>query len=361
MGKGKLLHMGILSATVLAVAGCEDGTGFNVGRGAEGPATAAAGRPAQAKLVERDVEAPDVFSAKEAGLWDGRPSLGGVWVAHPSVTDPERVLVRNPENGKSVIGALFKRERDNPGPKLQVSSDAANALGLLPGAPTNLSVVALVREEVPQAAPAAAVMAETIEAPETIEQKSLDAPLTAAAAAIDAAETGTEGAVKIGEATTIAAADGAAKTNTKAKKGFWNRLKSKSSRRQEADEVIAAAGPANAPAPLSAMATPEIAPAASSMPVVKAAAPAPATTPKAQKPSGKNYIQIGIFSVEENASRTASNMRKAGIVPTVYAQESRGKKFWRVVIGPAQSSADRQVLLKKVKAMGFQDAYFVTN
>ena len=49
-------------------------------------------------------------------------------------------------------------------------------------------------------------------------------------------------------------------------------------------------------------------------------------------------------------------MRKAGVVPTVYEQQSAGKTFWRVVIGPAQSAADRKVLLEKVKAMGFQDA-----
>ena len=61
-------------------------------------------------LVERDVEAPDVVNISEAGLWDGRPSLGGIWVAHPDAKDPEKVIIRNPQNGKSVIGALFRRE-----------------------------------------------------------------------------------------------------------------------------------------------------------------------------------------------------------------------------------------------------------
>ena len=64
----------------------------------------------------------------DQGLWDGRPSLGGVWVAHPDVTEPERVIIRNEANGKFVIGALFRRERELPGPKLQMSSDAAAAL-----------------------------------------------------------------------------------------------------------------------------------------------------------------------------------------------------------------------------------------
>lgn len=99
------------------------------------------------RLIDRDVEAPNVFQANDEALWDGRPSLGGVWVASPDAVDPERVIMRNPANGKFVIGALFKRERDNPGPSLQISSDAAAALGLLAGQPAKINVTALRREE----------------------------------------------------------------------------------------------------------------------------------------------------------------------------------------------------------------------
>jgi len=99
------------------------------------------------RLIDRDVEAPSVFQANDDALWDGRPSLGGVWVASPDAVDPERVIMRNPANGKFVIGALFKRERDNPGPSLQISSDAAAALGLLAGQPAKINVTALRREE----------------------------------------------------------------------------------------------------------------------------------------------------------------------------------------------------------------------
>ncbi len=100
------------------------------------------------KLVERDVEAPEAFDVTAKALWDGRPSLGGVWVAHPASKQPERVIIRNPGNGKFVIGALFRRERNNPGPSLQLSSDAASVLGVLAGTPTELSVTALRRETV---------------------------------------------------------------------------------------------------------------------------------------------------------------------------------------------------------------------
>jgi len=90
-----------------------------------------------------DTEAPEVFSVAEPALWDGRPTFGGIWVAHPEVTEPERVIIRNNTNGRSVSGALFRRERDNPGPRIQVSADAAAELGLVAGSPVELEVVAL--------------------------------------------------------------------------------------------------------------------------------------------------------------------------------------------------------------------------
>ncbi|MCH2068598.1 MAG: SPOR domain-containing protein [Shimia sp.] len=171
----------------VALAGCTDGEDFNFLN--KTPTTEAAAPVAgqTTKLVERDVEAPEVFSTSESGLWDGRPSLGGVWAAHPDVGDPERVIIRNQANGKFVIGALFRRERDIPGPRIQVSSDAAAALGMLAGAPVELNITALRREEVAEEAPvdpeATAEVAETAE----VEEAPLE-PIAAATAAIAAAE-----------------------------------------------------------------------------------------------------------------------------------------------------------------------------
>ncbi|MCZ4352309.1 SPOR domain-containing protein [Roseovarius aestuarii] len=239
------------------------------------------GDSSSVRLVERDVEAPDVFQVTDKGLWDGRPSLGGVWVAHPDVTDPERVIIRNTANNKFVIGALFRRERVNPGPAFQVSSDAASALGMLAGAPAQLNVTALRREAAPAAAtPDAAASAL---ATDEIEATPLD-PIAGAAAAIDAAEAST---------------------------------------------------------------TPSPAPA-------KAA-------PKSSSKLSKPYIQIGIFSVEQNARDTATAMRTSGMVPSVLEQTSQGKKFWRVIVGPAATSSERSALLKKIKGVGFDDAYPVSN
>lgn len=278
----------LCGAGIFALTGCEGGTmpAFLQGGGAAPAQDDAAVRGTRStRLVERDVEAPEVFQVSEPGLWDGRPSLGGVWAAHPDVSDPERVIIRNEANGNFVIGALFRKERETPGPRLQISSDAAAALGVLAGAPTQLNVVALRREEVPDDATAAPTQDApgedgTLAAPTEVAEAPLDPIAETAAAALDA-------------------------------------------------------------------------PAAPPMPVAETR-PTPSSL-------DKPFIQIGIFSIEQNANNTATAMRQAGMVPTVLEQSSSGKTFWRVVVGPAQSRSERSALLEKIKASGFTDAYAVTN
>ena len=258
-----------------------DGAAATDGAEPAAPETAAPSAKS-VKLVDRDVEAPDVFQVTDAALWDGRPSLGGVWVASPDAVDPERVILRNPSNGKFVIGALFKRERDNPGPSLQISSDAAEALGLLAGQPGQISVTALRREEVPVEGPAP------------------DAPI------LDAAETVQPGADA--QASDIAADAAAA--------------------------ITKAADPA--------------------IPNAPAAKPATEAAPAAPAPSGSGkLIQIGIFSVEANATRAVAQLAMAGIAATVSKETSQGKSFWSVTARGDKSA------LSTIKSAGFADAYFL--
>ena len=94
-------------------------------------------------LVERDIEAPEVFQLTGLGVWDGRPSLGGVWVAHTSARSAERVIIRNVKSEKFVIGSLFHRDDVKDAPLFQISADAAQALGVLTGQPIKLEVTAL--------------------------------------------------------------------------------------------------------------------------------------------------------------------------------------------------------------------------
>lgn len=283
--------LAIAVTSVFALSACDENGEFAFPQLGQPAANEAADAPSQSvQLVEHDVEAPDAFQVTEPGLWDGRTSLGGVWVAHPDVTEPERVIIRNQDNGTFVIGALFRKERDTQGPALQVSSDAAAALEMLAGAPARLQVTALRREEV----------AETLEPEATTD---FAAPGDITAAPIDA--------------TPLPAPDPIASA---------------------AAAIDAAEGIAPATRP----------------------APAPAPTPVASSLE-KPFIQIGIFSVEDNASRTADRMRANGIVPTVLQQESQDRTFWRVIVGPATTEAERAELLRQVKAQGFEDAYFVTN
>ncbi len=74
----------------------------------------------------------------------------------------------------------------------------------------------------------------------------------------------------------------------------------------------------------------------------------------------KPYIQVGIFSIEQNARNTAEVMHQLNIQPTVKKQTSRNKTFWRVIVGPAVDMNERSTLLQKVKAVGFGDAYAVS-
>ncbi|MEL6689218.1 MAG: SPOR domain-containing protein [Pseudomonadota bacterium] len=293
----------------LAVSACDDASLSFLGA-SDPTAGAEVTRSASAtKLVERDVEAPEVFQVSEAGLWDGRPSLGGVWVAHPDVGEPERVIIRNETTDKFVIGALFRKERETPGPKLQVSSDAAMALGVIAGSPVQLSVVALRKEEIQ-------------EQPEIVEgAEVMPAAMEVATTALDEAPSALE-----------------------------------------ADPIAAAAAAIEAPAPnpqpvgqiASVIEPAQTAPAPKPIPAAAVAAPKASTL-------AKPFIQVGIFSIEGNAQGTADRMRAEGIIPTVYEQESAGKRFWRVVVGPMSSEGDRAEVLKTVKSAGFTDAYFVTN
>ncbi len=318
VNRGRMLRAGVFLSAAIALAGCDESGRFNLlkpkaGAGAEGAGEGATRRAT--RTIEKDVEAPEIFHVTEKGLWDGRPSLGGVWVAHPSVKEPERVMIRNKANGKSVIGALFRREMANPGPKLQVSSDAAEALGLIAGQPTELDVVALKRVEVPLEEPAPAPGDEGMEAGGSegeISETALDDPIASAAAAIEEASGGS--GAKPAPRPDITTAAEAAGVSTPG-------------------GATAAAG--------AAAAADRGAGAASALP--------------------KPFIQIGIFSVEQNARNTATSLKTAGLTPVVKRHESQGKIFWRVLVGPAASKADLARMLKEAKALGFADAYPVRN
>jgi hypothetical protein len=285
MAQVRIRALILMTVASTALAACVNGENPFKGAATSDGAQSRPAASTSTRLVDRDVEAPEVFQTKDKALWDGRPSLGGVWVASPDAKDPERVIIRNAANGKFVIGALFRREIENPGPKLQISSDAAAALGILAGAPADVSVIALRREEEKVTTDATRPI---LDSSESVETQTLD-PIAGAAAAIDRAE-----------------------------------------------------GRPAAPTPAA--------------PVVSrpAAPPAPAVSaPSAAAASAGRTIQIGIFSVEANATRAVETLKKGGVSASLRREESQGKALWSV------TTRGDAAMMTKVKGLGFPDAYFL--
>lgn len=400
----RTIVVGFAAASLLTA--CVEGGG----QGGTGSGAAATSAPAKKAGKGRDVEAPEIFSTTDSALWDGRPSLGGIWVASPEVTDPERVVMFNPATGKTVTGALFRRERENPGPRLQLSSDAAEALGILAGQPTEIKVTALRKEE---AAPAEAAVAEG-EASAADPEASAEgkgageaaAIASAALAAVDAESSApAEGeAATDPAATTVegaAAADGTVPAvEEKPKKKTWKerRAEAKAAReakKKAAAEAAAAAAAAAAgavPEGEAATATAETAGVAAieTAPIESApldarkaevteaapeapaeAAPEPKAEPEAEPEAApaatdasseassgassgtSRPIQVASFSKEDNAKRAAEALAKIGVTATPQKSDKGGKAVWGVVV------MGDDAMLKKIKDAGFADAYFL--
>ena len=115
------------------------------------------------RLVERDVEAPEILDFKETAFWDGQASSGGIWASSARAKAPQRVLLRNAANGKFVIGSLFPRAGSGA---MQISGDAAGALGLAANQKADLRVTALRPEgqtNAPLALPATPILDRNIQ------------------------------------------------------------------------------------------------------------------------------------------------------------------------------------------------------
>lgn len=331
------------SATILGLSACEDG--FNLGQGSTNSADSAA--PAvslDGDTATRDVERPDIFETTEQALWDGRPSLGGIWVAHPDVTAPERAIVTNNTTNQRIAAALFRRERDNPGPRVQLSSDAAAALNILAGAPTEVTIVAVRPEEI------------EIEEPEPV---------------ISDEVVGDEAGSIDGEGADVAAAAAATEAATAERPRRPNFLERLFGRRDTAPTAAAAAAAADGTETAASAATPDV-DTQSLDPVTSGAAAAIAAaeasdTPEPRPareatPSGLRnpFIQVGQFSEEANAFSARDNLRTAGIVPTVLEGSGDNGPFWRVIVGPVTSADEQAWLLGEIRNLGFSDAFLTS-
>ena len=218
-------------------------------------------KPLGIEFKENDVEAPEIFNAEGLAFWDGQSSLGGVWISHPGVEQPTRVIIKDKYNGKSVIGAIFNKSGNSEEKKMLLSSEAAVSLGIAANENRIVSVTAL---------RALKTVNSFKKKPETQVTDN------------DAIASETESGVNNSD--------------------------------QNSENVSLT----------------------------------------------KPFIQVGIFSIEQNARNTAEVMHQLKIKPTVKKQSSRDKTFWRVIVGPAATANERSTLLQKVKAVGFGDAYAVS-
>jgi len=268
--------------------------------------SAAATAGGAAPAPDPDVTRADLFNITESAIWDGRPTFGGVWIAYAGEVQPERVRITNRANGKTVIGALFRRERETPGPSIQVSADAASALGMVAGTPVELNVTALRRESTNTPAPAPAPAATPDVAAET--------PAPAAAAPVVAAPAEEQRPVARAQAAAPATPDAAI------------------------DESPLAI-------PSDTAATPP------------AAAPSPAPEPAPSGAPSRPYVQVGTFSSQPVANALVTTLASSDVTAGVRQVEVNGRTLYRVIAGPADSDAALAALIAKLKELGYSDAF----
>lgn len=314
-----------LAAASLLVSGCaETQLGLQLAKSAARDNQA----PRDAPPVNNDSTiAPEEFDATGLTIWDGSRTLQGVWIAHPLANRARRVRVVNTVTGQTVEGAMFRRDPSLTGPSILVSSDAATGLGLKPGDPTALRIVAL-RD--PSAQPASSVAAAT---PVPVETAALPAPTLAPAP--------TPAPAPVPVATF-----------------------------EPAPSPTIAPGGALTPAPaapavsvLAPIPTTQTTPKPTPRPArLATAAPAPAATSGNQSsslPSG-DYVQAGAFGVEPNAAALVAKLRAGGLPAQYVRREVNGAQLNIVMIGPLSGDAAIERAKSEAAAAGVAGARKVT-
>lgn len=289
----------ILTLFALLIAGC-------AGTGERAP------QAAGLRFEERDIETPSAFALTAKGLWNGQPSFGGVWIAVPGEVQPERVRIVNLDNDLAVVGALFKRERPRAGPPIELSSDAAAALGVKAGRPMRLRVVALRRE--------------TVELPSAPQPP---APRTDPVAMSSPAPVAPPPIAPMTQLPAPAAVQSAAPP--------------------EAEPVLSAA--------------PREIPAARPAPARSAPGAATADTASAPQavvsPLAKPFLQLGLFGDRNNVKTLLARLERKGLVGVEQRFARNGRSLSRILVGPAMSDDELAQNLASVRALGIRDAYAV--
>lgn len=99
--------------------------------------------PNRADIDPEFVRAAEVFSASGLAIWDGSRTVRGLWVAHPKADRTRKVRITNTRTGDEIDGILYRADRKRSDGVVTLSSDAAEAMNLKPGAPSQISIVGL--------------------------------------------------------------------------------------------------------------------------------------------------------------------------------------------------------------------------
>ena len=127
------------------------------------------------------------------------------------------------------------------------------------------------------------------------------------------------------------------------------------------EPVAAAPAPATA-APRAPATTPVTTPATAATPAAvkptPASVPAPAAAPRAEPPkpapaaSGSFAVQLGSFSVRDNADRLVRDMTAKGFAAFVSPIKSGGRDIYRVRVGPTRDRAQAEALAVQLRRIG---------
>lgn len=310
---------------------------------ASAPAQPAVSAPARNGSIDPTLQPdPRAFHATGFALWDGTPTLSGIWIAHPMADIARRVRLTNGENGIQTDAAMFRRDPKLSGPRILVSSDAARILGLEAGHATGITIEGLSRR----------VFAET--ASSATQQPGLAST-----------EVPPGGAAAEPAAPTVAAAPPAPPTAPD------TAPPNPATAEPAAPEITREPARPDSPPPASdeniSQSTPGAPARASTQPPVNTAAqqqaagtgdPAPEPAPEASGniADGRYFIQAGVFGEPGNATRLVAKLRAADLpakkMPLILGE----RRFTRVLIGPYRTNAERNTALEIVRKLGPADA-----
>ena len=231
----------------------------------------------------------------------------GLTAAHPTLPMPVNVQVTNLENGKSLVLRVNDRGPFKHGRIIDVSQHAAQLLGFYGKGTAKVRVTYLARADEPGGAPVDSTTATAVAAAPTaaVQVASLD-PVAAA------------------PATTPAPAP---------------------------QPVLQDPPPPDVPSPSPEKLDAKLEAKADTPPVVTTV-PVPAAT--------HLYVQVGAFSIKENAERLKNRLSTAGNL-TISSIDRKGHTLYRVRVGPFDDVSTADSALAQINGLGSSDAKIVVD